>query len=174
MERLTKQKQICYLGEVFDGAKSIVLTDINGLNARQISELRCKLYTNHIHIKVVKNKLAKIASRNTEVEILKNDLSNMTAVVWSDDASILLSKLLVNFQKDNKMFQIKTGLFFGKKLTSEDIKSVAALPTLEILRMHVLRVLSVIPVKLLIQIISPAQAVLALLKEKPCSKETNF
>lgn len=174
MERLAKQNQIYYLGQVFDTAKSIVLADINGLNARQISELRCELNNNHINIKVVKNKLAKIASRNTMIEVLKKDLSNMTAVVWATDTSILISKLLVNFQKDNKMFQIKTGLFFGKKLACEDIKLLAALPTLAILRAHILRVLSVISVKLLVQITYPAQAMLVLLKEKPCSIETNF
>lgn len=166
MERVEKQEQIDFLKGVFGSAESIVLTSVQGLDAAQVSSLRRKLHEAGVGFKVIKNKLARIASDSTPVKALFEDFANSTAIAWSDSDAIAPAKVLVKFQEDLEKFEIRAGYNAGQRLDLAKIKAFAKLPGLEELRAQLLGVIHAVPARLLAQINAPASHVVGVMQAK--------
>ncbi|MES2503327.1 MAG: 50S ribosomal protein L10 [Myxococcota bacterium] len=166
MERADKQEQIEFLKGVFGSAESIVLTSVQGLNATQIATLRRNLHEAGVGFKVIKNKLARIASDSTPVKALFEDFANSTAIAWSDTDAVAPAKILVKFQEGLEKFEIKAGYNAGQRLDLARIKTFAKLPSLDELRAQLLGAINAVPAKLLAQINAPASHVVGVISAK--------
>src|SRR3989338_290340 len=166
MERAEKQEQIDFLKGVFGSAESIVLTNIEGLDAAQLTNLRRQLHEAGVGFKVIKNKLARIATDSTPAKVLFEDFKDQTAMAWSEKDAVAPAKVLVKFQEDLEKFEIKAGYNAGKRLDLATIKAFAKLPSLDELRAQLLGALNAVPAKLLAQINAPAQHVVGVIQAK--------
>lgn len=131
MNRNEKQQQVDYVVEKFEKAKAIIFANYRGLNVSEITDLRRKLSEAESTMKVVKNRLAKRAAKQINLEGFDEFLTGPTAMASSEVDPVMPAKVLVNFAKDHEVLEIKAGYIDGKILDVATIKNLAALPSRE-------------------------------------------
>jgi len=166
MERAQKQEHIDFLKGVFSDVESIVLTTVEKLNATEVNDLRSRLRKAGVEFKVVKNKLAKIATQGSQADVLNDDFVGSTGMAWSVKDAVLPAKVLVEFQKECETIQLKAGFNAGRRLDVNAVKALADMPSLEELRARLLGVMQAVSAKLLAQINAPATHVVGVLQAK--------
>lgn len=166
MQKATKEEHISLVKDIFSKAECLVLTNIEGLNATEISTLRRGLHDAKIGFKVIKNKLARKALADTPAEVLFGDFVGSTAVAWSNDDVVGPAKILVKFDKDFEKLQLKAGFNANARLDIEGIKALSSLPNLDELRAQMLGLFTSPASRLLAQINAPASQTVGVLQAK--------
>ena len=133
MNRKEKAQVVSDLGERVKGFQAVVLTNYRGLNVEQINHLRQRLREEKISYHVVKNTLMKLASKGTDLEKLDNYFEGPTAMAISYGDPVLLAKILSEFTKTQPSLEIKVGLIQGRVASPEELKSLATMPSREVL-----------------------------------------
>ncbi len=128
--------------ELLRGSKFVVATDYRGLTVSQISELRRQLRNIGTEYHVVKNTLAKFAAENVGKTELSQLLTGPTALACGQDNVSELAKALLDYIRASKAtVSIKGALIDGRLLSVDEVRSLAALPPIEVLRARLLGVL---------------------------------
>lgn len=144
--KLEEKKQITEeLHERFARSKIVILTDYKGLNVTDLNALRRKLREAGIEYRVAKNSLLARASENTEVVLMKDQFKGPSAVAMSFEDPVAPAKVLVDFAKENKKFEVKFGVLNGKVLDAKAIEALSALPSREVLLSKLLSVFNAVP-----------------------------
>ncbi len=138
MNRKEKEKILSDLGKKVEGFRAAVLTNYRGLNVEQLNHLRQRLRDEKISYHVVKNTLMKLASKGTDLEKLDNYFEGPTAIAISYGDPVLLAKILLEFVKTQPSLEIKVGLIQGKVASPEEVKSLATMPSREVLFSQIL------------------------------------
>jgi large subunit ribosomal protein L10 len=120
------------LKEKFQKAKGIVLTHYKGLNVEEISALRRSLKEANLEYRVVKNTLARIASKETPAEVLQEHFVGPVAVAFGYEDPVILAKKVLEFSKENEKLAVKCGLVEGRFVDLEGLKNVSKLPSREV------------------------------------------
>jgi large subunit ribosomal protein L10 len=126
------------LKERFSKSKVVIVTDYKGLDVMAINALRRKLREADIDYQVAKNTLLIRASEGTDVAVIKDYFVGPSAIAISYDDPVAPAKVLTDFAKENKKLEIKAGVIGEKMLDVADIKSLAALPSRDVLLGQVL------------------------------------
>ena len=166
MDRATKEAQISFVKDLFSKAETLILANIEGLNAGEVSELRRSLHEANIGFKVVKNKLARKALTDTSGSVLFDDFVGSTAVAWSEDNPVSPAKILVKYEKEFEKLQLKAGFNCDERLDFDGIKALSVLPSLDELRAQLLGLFTSSASQLLAQINAPASHVVGVLQAK--------
>ena len=106
----------------------------------EITDLRSKIRGSQAQYKVLKNTLAKIVVKDTPLEGMTSLFKGPTALAFSEDP-VSAAKATVKFSESNDKLIIVGGYMEGKVLSSEEVKALAKLPSLEELRSKILSVL---------------------------------
>jgi large subunit ribosomal protein L10 len=85
MNKSQKSDTILLLKKSLTENSSILIVHYRGMNCKQIHDMRVILKKNHCDIKIVKNTLAKIAVKNTNLEALVPYFNGPTAIAHSQD-----------------------------------------------------------------------------------------
>ncbi len=140
------KKQIAKnLKERFEKSKVVIATDYKGLNVMAMNDLRRKLREADIEYQVVKNTLLIRASEDTDVAQLKDYFVGPSAIAISYDDPVAPAKVLTDFAKENKKLEIKAGVMGDKLMDVAAIKSLASLPSREVLLGQVLSAMNGVP-----------------------------
>jgi large subunit ribosomal protein L10 len=107
--------------------------------------LRTALRKSNAELKVVKNTLLGIASKETDFSILADHFKWPVAVVLSHKDPVGPTKVLIDFAKKNPELEIKIGVLDGKLLTKNDISALAELPSREVLLGKLVSVMAAVP-----------------------------
>ena len=145
MDRRTKEQTVSELQEKLKQAKLGVLTSFNAMNVEKMEALRNALRKNDAELKVVKNTLLGIASRETGFSVLADHFKWPVAVVLSYKDPVAPTKALIEFAKKNPELEIKIGVLDGKLLTKSDITALAELPSREVLLGKLVSVMAAVP-----------------------------
>lgn len=127
-------ESVAELKERFAGVQTAVLTEYRGLTVRQLSDLRKQLKGASAEYKVVKNRLARIAIKDSALDGLGKHLTGPTGVAYTRHDPVSVAKALQAFVKNNPALTIKVGVVEGKVLEAAALKSLADLPSKEALR----------------------------------------
>ena len=131
MNRAEKAAEVEKLKSRFVTAQLMILADYKGLSVASITDLRSKLREKQSSLKVVKNRLAKIAIKDTPVDVLNDHFVGATAIATTEIDPTGPAKVLTDFAKDNESLKIKIGFMDGKALDLNAIKTLASLPSKE-------------------------------------------
>ena len=115
--------------------------------------------------KVTKNKIVKLALKNTKFEHLDSLFTGPTAIGSSEDA-IAPAKVLVDFSKDSEKIKIIGGGFETKSLSVDEINNLASLPSLDEVRSKLIGLLMAGPTKLVRTIKEPSSRMARILATK--------
>ena len=131
MNKAEKKIEVEKMREHLSKAQVAILTDYKGLKVSQMTELRKKLRAQGSEMHVLKNRLAKLAVKDTPIEILVSHFTGTTALTSSDQDPVSPAKILVNFEKDNALLKFKAAALNGKTLSKEQVVALAKLPSRE-------------------------------------------
>jgi len=125
-----KIKAVQQLADKFKQAKHFIFTEYKGLNVEQINELRKKLREVNSELRVVKNRLAKLAYKKIEVNLKDEWFSGPVALVLclDDDFSNTVS-IIYKFSKNNEQLKIKLGYLEKKVFNIDQLKTISSLPS---------------------------------------------
>lgn len=133
MARPKKEAVVNEVVENLKSSKSVIVTDYKGLNVASVTELRKKLRDAGVEYKVVKNTLAKIATKEAKWEELDQFLSGPTAIAFGTEDAVSPAKVLVDFAKENEALEIRGGALNGEVISLDKVKSLAEIPPREVL-----------------------------------------
>ncbi|MEM8987504.1 MAG: 50S ribosomal protein L10 [Pseudomonadota bacterium] len=133
MDRTQKAEQVDWVKGVFDESAVVVVVQNAGLTVSEMSGLRADLREAGASLKVVKNRLAKIAVEGKSGEQITDLFKGPTAIGYSEDP-VAAPKILAKFAKDNEKLVILGGVMGETALDEAGVKALAALPSLDELR----------------------------------------
>ena len=165
MNRKQKEELVESLHKTFLNSQSVIVTHINGLTVSETTNLRSSMRNSNCKFKVTKNKIVKLALKNTKFEHLDSLFTGPTAIGSSEDA-IAPAKVLVNFTKESEKIKIIGGGVETKSLSIDDITNLATLPSLDEVRSKLIGLLMAGPTKLVRTIKEPSSRVARILASK--------
>jgi large subunit ribosomal protein L10 len=130
--RETKQRDLEALTQSLQTATSAMVVSFAGLSVNKDQEFRNALRSAGAQYQVVKNTLARIAVKDTPFEQASESFKGVTAIAWTDNDPVVLSKAMSKFMKDNAdIYTFKTGVVDGKLIDLKQLTTIASLPSKE-------------------------------------------
>ena len=133
MDRAQKADAVAELKSVFNEVGVVVVTRNLGLTVAESTALRTKMREAGASYKVAKNRLAKLASQDTDYAGISDLLTGPTGLASSIDP-VAAAKIVVEFAKTNDKLEIVGGSMGAQVLDANGIKALATLPSLDELR----------------------------------------
>ena len=128
-----KKEEVSKLAAEMKEAKLILLTNYRGINVADDTSLRRDLRNVNARYTVIKNNITRRALAECGIEGLDDKLVGPTAVIMSDEDYLEPAKAIYKFSKENEYYKIKGGVIDGKVMTTEEIVTLAKLPSRETL-----------------------------------------
>lgn len=129
-----KNELIAHYVEWVKSSRALVLTQYVGMTMKDIDELRSKVRENGGEFHIIKNTLAKLAFEQAGYSIQDDLLEGSTAIVFANTDAPGMVKAITEFTKGSDFLKIKGGFLEQQALTVDDIKALAELPPLPIVR----------------------------------------
>ena len=128
-----KEKEVNELAEKIKAAKIVLLTDYRGITVDSVTGLRADLRKSNTEYRVIKNNITRRALEKCEYTGLEDLLEGPTAVIINNEDYLDTAKTIYEFTKANDFYKIKGGIIDGKVMTTEEIVTLAKLPSKETL-----------------------------------------
>lgn len=129
MNRQEKAQIIEGLKEKASKASIAVVTDFKGMTVEEMDSLRDKLFEVDVDYQVVKNTLARLALEGTDHAHLSEHFKENCAVALGYDDPVACAKVVANFAKDSKQFDLKFASLEGQYLDETAVKELAKMPS---------------------------------------------
>jgi len=126
--RADKEQELQELTAAFTGADTAILLDYKGLNVPAVTELRRQIRGAKGQYKVVKNTLAKRATKGTRLAVLEAHFEGTTAVAYTREDAVALAKALTTFMKGAPKLQVKAAVVQGEAIKPAAVAELATLP----------------------------------------------
>ncbi len=133
MDRAEKTKLVKALVEDFKSSEVVVVAHYTGLNVSEMENLRVQMKQAGGQVRVAKNRLAKLALKETDSADISDLFKGPTLVAYSDDP-VTAPKIAVGFAKDNEKLVILGGTMGSTELDADGVKALASMPSLDELR----------------------------------------
>jgi large subunit ribosomal protein L10 len=126
--RADKEQELQDLTAAFKSADTAILVDYRGLDVPGVTELRRQIRKVNGSYRVVKNTLARRASKGTSFEALEKMFEGTTAVAYTGEDAVALAKALTTFMKGAPTVSIKGAVVQGKAIQPAEVTDLANLP----------------------------------------------
>ena len=133
-----KQQAVAELAERIRNSVAGVIVDYKGITVEDDTKLRKELRESGVKYTVVKNTLIKRAAEQAELNGIDDVLNGTSAIATSDEDYVAAARILQNFAYKHENFTVKTGYLDNEVISLEKIKSLAKLPSREVLLANVL------------------------------------
>lgn len=118
---------------MFSDSTLVVVTQQTGLTVAEVTDLRRQMRAAGATFKVTKNRLARLALKETSYKELAPLFTGPTAIACSKDP-VAAAKIAVKFADKNEKLIILGGSLGDKQLDVAAVKSLATLPSIDALR----------------------------------------
>jgi large subunit ribosomal protein L10 len=133
VERAEKSELIASLQSSFAGAGSIVVARNAGLTVADLETLRKQMKQAGGTVKVAKNRLAKLALKETDTADISALFQGPTVVAFAQDP-MTAPKVAAAFADKNQKFVVLGGAMGKTGLDANNVKALATMPSLDQLR----------------------------------------
>ncbi len=133
MNKDQKAAVVDELAEEIRSAEAIFAVDYRGISVAAAADLRARLRDSQTRFRIVKNSLTERASDKAGVESLKPMLEGPTALAFVAGDAALAAKALNDAARTLGTLEFKGGLMSGATLTPDDVRSIARLPSRDVL-----------------------------------------
>jgi large subunit ribosomal protein L10 len=159
-----KQEIVAQYGEWLQQSDALVITEYTGLNMKEMDALRGKIREAGGEFHVVKNTLMKLAFQNADISFDEEQFVNSTAVAFAFEDPPGIAKAMTDFAKEYEAIKIKVGYLEGQRMTAEEVKALADLPPLPVMRATLLGTLLAPASQLVRTLAEPGRQVAAVVK----------
>ena len=137
--REKKTQMIDRLQEAFSKCSISILTDYRGLATHEMTNLRRKLQESGSEYRVVKNTLARFAAERAGKDDLVSCFEGPIAIAFGYGNITTPAKVLAEYIRNSQAsLSIKGGFLDDRLLTLEEVMTLSALPSRDILLARVL------------------------------------
>lgn len=140
MNRDEKKQLLEDLHELFNKSEILVVSHYKGLTVTEVSELRNAIRKAGAGFRVTKNRITKLALKDTKFESLADLFKGPTAVAFANDP-VSACKACVEFAKNNEKLIIVGGAMGAESLTIAEINRLATIPSMDELRAKIIGLL---------------------------------
>jgi large subunit ribosomal protein L10 len=129
MPTQVKAEKIDELAEKLGRAAVAILMQTQGLNVKDMNDLRSKMRAAKIEFQIAKNTLLRIATeRNNMVNVDKSIFNGQTAVAFGYEDEVAAAKAVADYVRTSRVALLKSGILGGRTLTAEQVESLARMP----------------------------------------------
>ena len=167
MSKPVKQLITQQYRDLFEGVSGAVLVDIRGIESNATNNLRGRLAQKQIRVTIVKNSLARLAFRDTELQPLGEMLEGSNALVYPTDSEatvVTVARELIDVAKQLKKLQFKGALMEGIRFGADQIEDLSKYPTRPEAQAQVVQLFLSPAQKLTGQVLGPARRIASCIK----------
>ena len=124
-----KKAIVAEVRETAAKAMSVVIADARGVSVGNLNALRKQAREQRVHVRVVRNTLAKRAVEGTEFECIAPALAGPTLLAFSMEDPGAAARIFKDFAKQVEAFKVKALAASGRLMGPEQIDVLATLPT---------------------------------------------
>lgn len=129
-----KRETIDGLRAQLDSSRTMIMSEYRGLKVKDISEIRRTLRKQSVSYRVVKNRLMRIAAKDSPAApALTSLLVGPTAIAFGTDEAGTAKAVLEAFRPYSKIVKITGGVLGTSRIDAESVTRLAALPSREVL-----------------------------------------
>jgi large subunit ribosomal protein L10 len=159
-----KKERVAQYVELLKKSQGVVLAEYGGLAMPGMNALRNKAREAQGEVHVVKNTLAAIAVREAGLTLPAETIAGSTLIAFAVTDVVGIAKAVVDAAKASEFVRIKGGFLGGKLLSPADVKMLAALPPLPVIRARLAGVLKAPGGKIAGVLSAPARNVVGVCK----------
>ncbi len=170
MDRAAKAELVTALNTVFQDTGVVVVAHYAGMTVDQMTDYRQRIKEAGGKVKVAKNRLAKLALKDTTYEPITDLFKGPTCLAYSEDP-IAAAKITVAYAKGNDKLVILGGAMGETVLDVNAIKALAELPSLDELRATLIGLLNAPATKVVRTIKEPGAKLARVIQAKASQGE---
>lgn len=130
LNREQKEAVVAELRAQLHDAGAIVVALYPGTTVSSFTKFRKLAREGGVYVRVIKNRLAKLALKDTPFEALSAQTTGALVYGVSTD-SVAVAKLFKQFAKDNESVKIQAGAIPGHLMTAAEVDLLASMPSRE-------------------------------------------
>jgi large subunit ribosomal protein L10 len=159
-----KEEVLATYAEWLKKSEAVIVVEYTGAKMKDLDGIRAKIRESGGEFHVLKNTLARRAFADNGMSLPQEFLVQSTAVsfAFSDPAST--AKALNEATKGNAFIKVKGGFMGGQVLSPAQVKALADMPPLPVVRAQLLGVLQAPAGKLVRTLAEPARGLAAVIK----------
>ena len=140
LNRSKKQAVIDEVSALAAKAQTLVMAEYRGVTVADLTKLRVEARKAGVSVAVLKNTLVRRAVAGTPFEVAASQMTGPLIYSFSEDA-MAAAKVVAEFAKTNEKMVLRGGVYAGKALDVEGVKSLASIPSKEVLLSQLLGLL---------------------------------
>lgn len=165
MDRAEKKELIETLHASFKDTGTIVVAHYAGMTVAHMTDFRKRVKDAGGSVKVTKNRLTKLALKDTDAEGIADLFKGPTIVAYSKDP-VAAARVAVKYSKDNDKLVILGGTMGKNVLDPNGVKALAELPSLDELRAKLIGLLNAPATKIARTVMEPGAKLARVIQAK--------
>jgi len=165
VDRAAKAELVTALHDVFKDTGVVVVAHYAGMTVAQMTDYRRKIKAAGGFVRVAKNRLAKIAAKDTDSAAIVHLFKGQTCLAYSKDP-IAAARIAVQYAKTNDKLVILGGTMGSTVLNPANVKALAELPSLDELRAKLIGLLNAPATKIARTIMEPGAKLARVIQAK--------
>ncbi len=129
LNREEKKAVVAQVNEVASNALSSIAAEYRGLTVAEMTRLRVDARNSGVHLRVVRNTLARRALEGTDFACMRDGLVGPLILAFSQEDPGAAARLMHGFAKDHDKLVIRLVSIDGKLLEASDVVRLAKMPT---------------------------------------------
>ncbi len=129
-----KNEFISQYSEWVNRSRALVVSEYRGLTMKDIDDLRSKVREAGGEFHVIKNTLGKMAFEKVGLPIPENYFEGTTAICFAFEDVPAITKIMSEFARTSEFLKIKGGYLDNAPISAEEVKALAELPPLPVIR----------------------------------------
>jgi large subunit ribosomal protein L10 len=166
-----KKEIVATYQEWLGNSQAVFLAEYTGLSMKDLDSLRSKVREIGGEFHVIKNTLGKIAFEASGYDVPEDLFLGSTAAGFAFEDAPAMAKALDEFSKTASALKIKAGYLDQSLVTAEEVKALAELPPLPVVRAMLLGTIMTPASQLARTLAEPARQVAAVLQAFADSKQ---
>ena len=159
-----KDETLAIYAEWLKNSQAVILVEYTGAKMKDLDGIRAKIRESGGEFHILKNTLARRAFSNSGMDLPQDYLVKSTAVSFAFTDPALTAKALTEATKGKDFVKVKGGFMSGQALNAAQVKSLADMPPLPVVRAQLLGVLQAPACKLVRTLAEPARGLAAVVK----------
>lgn len=137
-----KKELVAQYSDLLERSQALILTNYQGLNVAQITKLRSQIRQASGAYYVTKNTLVKLALEQAGLSVPAEWLEGPTAIGFCFDQVPTIAKIITDFADESDLLAIKGGFLGDRAVGEAKVKTLASLPSTEVLQAQMLGALA--------------------------------
>jgi len=170
VDRAAKSELVTALNTVLKDTGLVVVAHYAGMTVAQMTDYRQRIKEAGGKVKVAKNRLAKLALKDTSYEPIADLFKGQTCLAYSKDP-IAAARVSVNYAKGNEKLVILGGAMGATVLDAKAVRALADLPSLDELRAKLIGLLNAPATKIARTVKEPGAKLARVIQAKASKSE---